>query len=129
MADSAIARQLGVWPVRRVERLLEGAVVVAAVLTVPLIIAQEQEVPSTPEGRIVAVALMFTGVGLVATLSASIAAHFVENDVANREAREMADIVALSERLDKIEAALHALIRNRPSSDDDSGTDPGSTRG
>lgn len=75
--------------------------------------------PSTPEGRIVAVILMVAGVGLVATLSASIAAYFVRHDVVDSEAKDAADIEALAERLNKIEAMLKSLTDGGANRSDD----------
>ena len=55
--------------------------------------------PATPEGRLVAVALMLFGIGLTATLAASVAAYFVNQDSGN----DMAEVVA---RLDRVERLL-----------------------
>lgn len=55
--------------------------------------------PTTPEGRLVAVALMLFGIGLTATLAASVAAYFVNQDTGN----DMAEVVA---RLDRMERLL-----------------------
>ncbi len=62
--------------------------------------------PVSLGGRLLGVVLMFTGIGLVATLAASIAAHFVAQD--DRQ-KEEADIRSLEERLDRIEALLTEL--------------------
>ncbi len=64
--------------------------------------------PTTPEGRVVAVVLMITGLGLVATLSASIAAYFVSHDV---EQKENAINQAMLDRLERMELALQELSR------------------
>jgi voltage-gated potassium channel len=55
--------------------------------------------PATPAGRSVAVALMLFGIGLTATLAASVAAYFVNQDSGN----DMAEVVA---RLDRVERLL-----------------------
>ena len=55
--------------------------------------------PATPEGRLVAVALMLFGIGLTATLAASVAAYFVNQDSGS----DMAEVVA---RLDRVERLL-----------------------
>jgi len=55
--------------------------------------------PSTLSGRVVAVFMMLAGVGLVSTLSASIAAYFV--DQGNESALQ-----EIQERLERIESAL-----------------------
>ncbi len=64
--------------------------------------------PVTPEGRALAAVLMFTGLGLVATLSASIAAYFVRRDTQEEEGRDRVDLEAVMERLDRIESMLAA---------------------
>ena len=55
--------------------------------------------PTTTGGRLVAVVVMLSGIGLISTLSASIAAYFVEqgNDSALQE---------IQKRLERIENAL-----------------------
>jgi voltage-gated potassium channel len=55
--------------------------------------------PVTPAGRLLAVALMFLGIGLTATLAASVAAYFVNQDSGS----ELAEVVA---RLDRVERLL-----------------------
>jgi voltage-gated potassium channel len=55
--------------------------------------------PATPQGRLVAVALMLFGIGLTATLAASVAAYFVNQDGGS----DMAEVVA---RLDRVERLL-----------------------
>jgi len=55
--------------------------------------------PSTTFGRLVAVVLMVAGVGLISTLSASIAAYFVD------QGRDSA-LEEIKEKLERIEAAL-----------------------
>jgi voltage-gated potassium channel len=62
--------------------------------------------PVSPLGRVIGVILMFAGLGLVATLAASIAAYFVEQD----DAEEQADVEA---RLTRIEALLQLLTEGQ----------------
>lgn len=59
--------------------------------------------PVSLGGRLLGVVLMFTGIGLVATLAASIAAHFVAQD---DRRQEQADTKMLIERLDRLETML-----------------------
>ncbi|CAN5539803.1 potassium channel family protein [soil metagenome] len=69
--------------------------------------------PATAIGRVIAVLLMFIGIGLVATLAASMASFFVSED----ESSEMAEINA---RLERIEALLadRAIAAPEESADD-----------
>ncbi len=62
--------------------------------------------PSTLWGRIIAAALMLVGIGLMSTLAASITSYFVQQ-TANTEFKE------LTTRLDRIEATLEQLARNK----------------
>jgi len=55
--------------------------------------------PSTTFGRVVAVLVMLSGVGLISTLSASIAAYFVDQS-------NVSALDEIQRRLDRIEAAL-----------------------
>src|SRR2546430_11819068 len=55
--------------------------------------------PATPEGRLVAVALMLFGIGLTATLAASVAAYFVHQDSGS-------DLAEVGARLDRVERLL-----------------------
>jgi voltage-gated potassium channel len=66
--------------------------------------------PVTAGGRLVAVALMLFGIGLTATLAASVAAYFVKQDSGS----ELGDVIA---RLDRVERLLlnQEAIRERPS--------------
>lgn len=59
--------------------------------------------PITPEGRAVAVVLMLTGIGVIGTVSANVAAYFVRSD----ESEEVADLTA---RLDRLESKLDELL-------------------
>ena len=58
--------------------------------------------PVTPLGRLVAVALMLVGIGLTATLAASVAAYFVNQD----RGGDITDVVT---RLDRVERLLMRL--------------------
>jgi voltage-gated potassium channel len=63
--------------------------------------------PVTLGGRIAAAVLMLLGIGLLAVITASVAAHFFEDD--HEDAARLADDVArLHERLDVIEQLLRA---------------------
>lgn len=66
--------------------------------------------PVTPAGRLIAVALMLLGIGLTATLAASVAAYFVNQD--RRD--ELGEVVARLE-------ALERLLTKPTSSEDDVG--------
>jgi voltage-gated potassium channel len=57
--------------------------------------------PATLAGRLIAVVLMLTGVGLISTLAASITAHFIK--------QERDEIRDLLERTERIEAILQEL--------------------
>ncbi|MBI3978032.1 MAG: two pore domain potassium channel family protein [Chloroflexi bacterium] len=59
--------------------------------------------PATIWGKLVGVALMLTGVGLISTLAASTAAYFVGQD-------EGPDLQDLASRLDRVEALLHQIL-------------------
>ncbi|MBO0701739.1 MAG: two pore domain potassium channel family protein [Candidatus Dormibacteraeota bacterium] len=80
--------------------------------------------PKTPLGRVTAVALMIAGVGLLSTLSASIAAAFIGQEDAQEERetrRRIAHIESvlrdslhgaeLKERIERMEALLEAVAR------------------
>ena len=62
--------------------------------------------PISPLGRVVGVILMFAGLGLVATLAASTAAYFVDQDDAEEEA-------VVASRLERIEGMLERLTKSR----------------
>lgn len=55
--------------------------------------------PATPPGRLIAVLLMLSGIGLISTLGASITTYFVGK-------QDAGEIQELRERLDRIEALL-----------------------
>lgn len=70
-------------------------------------------VPASAAGRSIAVALMFTGIGLVSILTAAIASALLAEDVGEEERhidRELARIAVILERLD---GRLEALERDR----------------
>lgn len=71
--------------------------------------------PVSLTGRIVAIVLMFTGIGLFSTLAAAVAAYFVGED--SPPSPEMAEIDA---RLVRIERLLNELVREAdiPTPDD-----------
>lgn len=60
--------------------------------------------PQTFGGRIVAVLLMVTGIGLISTISAAIAAHFVGQDKLHESQLLMEQLNTISARLDQIVA-------------------------
>lgn len=62
--------------------------------------------PITPEGRAVAVVLMLTGIGVIGTVSANVAAYFVRSD----EGDAVADV---NVRLDRLESKLDELPSRR----------------
>jgi len=62
--------------------------------------------PTTLPGRLIAVVLMLTGVGLMSTLAASITAYFLGTE-------ENAGLVELRERMARIEGLLNALLSNQ----------------
>ena len=64
--------------------------------------------PVTTEGRIIAVALMLVGIGVIGVFTATVASWFVEQE----RAPEPAD-ADLRRRLEAIEGKLDALIRQR----------------
>ncbi len=69
--------------------------------------------PVTPLGRMVAVALMLVGIGLTATLAASVAAYFVNQDKGG-------DITEVVARLDRMERLLLRLgPKGTPEESDD----------
>jgi voltage-gated potassium channel len=59
--------------------------------------------PTSPPGRLVAVALMLFGIGLTATLAASVAAYFVKADQGGTDLNELAA------RLERVEGLLVEL--------------------
>jgi voltage-gated potassium channel len=65
--------------------------------------------PTTVIGRIIASALMITGIGFLSLLTAAIASTFVSQDAAEEES-EVAEVLAtlkrIEERLERVEAQL-----------------------
>jgi voltage-gated potassium channel len=66
--------------------------------------------PSTPLGRVAATVLMLAGIGLVSTLAAAVAAHFVHED-------QHDELKAIAARLDLIEEVLDSLAGRMMPSD------------
>ena len=62
--------------------------------------------PASAAGRLVAVALMLFGIGLTATLAASVAAYFVNTDQGN-------DVREVVSRLDRVERLLEDMNAQR----------------
>ncbi len=62
--------------------------------------------PTTLAGRLIAVVLMLSGVGLISTLAASITAYFVGGE-------ENVGLIELKERTERIEALLNVLVAER----------------
>src|ERR1051326_521815 len=67
--------------------------------------------PSTPIGRLVAMFMMLAGIGLISTLSASIAAYFVDQGNARNESA----LQEIQQRLERIESALQEKRRSEQS--------------
>ena len=63
--------------------------------------------PTTAEGRGVAVVLMLVGIGLVGTITATVASYFVEQDQERNN-------VELEQRLERIERLLEQLVATAP---------------
>ena len=74
--------------------------------------------PVTAGGRLVAIALMLSGVGLTATLAAAVAARFVGED-------ERLQVQEVKARLEAIEAKLDLLISARSPGQQAGSPDPG----
>ncbi len=66
--------------------------------------------PVTTEGRIVAVLLMFTGIGFIGVFTATVASFFIEQDTET-------DAAKLAARLNALERKLDLLLRERGISD------------
>jgi len=62
--------------------------------------------PTTSAGRIAAAILMLVGIGFLALITASVAAHFVDSDGEEGESELAAEMSRLHSRLDTIEALL-----------------------
>lgn len=67
--------------------------------------------PVTPVGRLIAIALMLFGIGLTATLAASVAAFFVNQDRGN-------DLEEMAARLQRVEQLLVDLKKQRVERDE-----------
>lgn len=63
-------------------------------------------VPTTPGGRAVAVVLMLLGIGFVALLTATVAAHFVGGEEADTREEISAEVQRIHSRLDDLERLL-----------------------
>ena len=61
--------------------------------------------PVTAAGRLLAVFLMLTGLGMISTLAASISAYFISSD-------EQPDFTEFKQRLDRIEKLLETMAAN-----------------
>jgi voltage-gated potassium channel len=78
-------------------------------------------VPQTPAGRVLASVLMLTGLGVVSTLAAAVAAYFIGHT-------EEADLGVLVARLDRIEGQLTrltAMLEHQSQIRDGRGPGPG----
>jgi voltage-gated potassium channel len=66
--------------------------------------------PETDTGRAIAIAVMFVGIGFVALLTAFVADRFIKRDVEpevmGREDELMAKLSEISDRLERVEAAV-----------------------
>jgi voltage-gated potassium channel len=58
--------------------------------------------PKTPEGRLIAVALMLVGVGVISALTATIASFFVEQDQGKENQEIERRLARVEERLDQV---------------------------
>ena len=76
--------------------------------------------PVSPAGRLVAVALMLFGIGLTATLAASVAAYFVNQDSGG----DLADVVARLDRLERLLIERREAVPAVDRSDGLEGLDP-----
>ena len=65
--------------------------------------------PATAEGRILGGLLMMLGLGFVATLTAALAAHFVDED----EDEVVLELRRLNERFARLEALLEARAEDQ----------------
>jgi voltage-gated potassium channel len=62
--------------------------------------------PKTGEGRLIAVALMFVGIGVISVFTATLASFFFSAD-------EQSEAAQLEQRLEQIEAKLDLLLKER----------------
>jgi voltage-gated potassium channel len=82
-------------------------------------------VPHTPAGRMLAVVMVLGGVGLLATLTASVAAYFVSRPASSLPAQAASqpgtsDLQEITRQLDRIEARQEELARKLESRQDSS---------
>lgn len=66
-------------------------------------------VPATTPGRLIAIALMFTGIGLVSILTASIASALLAEEVGDEERKIDRDLATITTMLARIETRLAQL--------------------
>ena len=62
--------------------------------------------PKTTEGRLIAVALMMVGIGVISVFTATLASFFLSNE-------QPSEIVRLEQRLEQIEAKLDQVLKER----------------
>ena len=72
--------------------------------------------PQTPEGRLIAVVLMFTGIGVIGVFTATVASFFLHHD--DRPTAEMTEMAA---RLEAIEQKLDLLLSQRAADEQEVG--------
>ena len=75
-------------------------------------------VPHTLSGRLIAIAPMFTGIGLVSILTASIASALLAEDVGDEERHIDRQLAAIADALVTIEQRLAAIEARTPSGSD-----------
>jgi voltage-gated potassium channel len=66
--------------------------------------------PITTEGRVIAVVLMFTGIGVIGIFTATVASLFFEHD-------QDAEMARVEQRLEGLEAKIDRLLRERAQAD------------
>jgi len=66
-------------------------------------------VPASTPGRLIAIALMFTGIGLVSILTASIASALLTEEVGDEERKIDRDLETITSALTRIETRLAQL--------------------
>lgn len=71
-------------------------------------------VPHTAIGRVVAVIVMFAGIGLVSVLTASLASALLAEDVEGEELHIDRELTSIMEALRRIEARLDAIDGSTP---------------
>lgn len=70
--------------------------------------------PSTAEGRVIAVALMITGIGVIGVFTATVASLFFEQDAESGAAQLEARLERVEGKLDRLLAQMDAERRDRP---------------